>query len=722
MRAVAQKRIVLIAAPPGYGKTSVLAQRAADARSVAWLTADDADNDPVLLFSYLAAALDRILPLDPDVFAAIRSGAVSTRAAVGELLSAIAARAPLLLIIDDAHRITDQACLDALALLIGSVPAGTQVAIAARGPIGLPVARWRVDGSLLEIGPSELAMDEQEARKLVHQLGLPLAEDVLGRLTRRTEGWPALLVLAAIAQTRSGERGSVDISGHERTIADYLRTEMLQEHAPHDIDFLTRTSILERLSGAVCDAVAGSTGSASLLADLARSTVLVDEYGGSYRYHSLLRQFLQDELEAREPGATPELHRRAARWYEQAGDLDAAVSHAFAARDVDHAAVLVGSGFGRYHWSARRATVQSWIRRFGDDALEERPWLATLGAWEEIASGDLAATEHFADITERASFAGRPPDGTASFESGRAMLRVAMCRAGADDMRANASLAVALELPGSRWRDFALWMLAFAHLVHGDQAAADDAMAEAIASARAARNDGLAYAIVGHRALLAMDRGDWAAATAYTDHGDRESDALQVDGYLSSAYACIARARIAIHRGDLGTARREMLRGVNLRPLLTAAAPAGAVLGLLGLARVHLAVGDAPGARVALAQAGRVIRSRPALGVLPAEVAAMQAEIARLPIGVAGASSLTTAELRVLSMLPYYLSFREIGQRLGVRESTVKTHADSIYGKLGASTRGEAVDLAVEAGLLEPFPILERPVSTESGEAGRPGR
>ena len=162
----------------------------------------------------------------------IRSGAVSTRATVGELLSAIAARAPLLLVIDDAHRITDQACLDALALLIGSVPAGTQVAIAARGPIGLPVARWRVDGSLLEIGPSELAMDEQEARKLVHHLGLPLAEDVLGRLTRRTEGWPALLVLAAIAQTRSGEPGSVDISGHERTIADYLRSEVL--HAALD--------------------------------------------------------------------------------------------------------------------------------------------------------------------------------------------------------------------------------------------------------------------------------------------------------------------------------------------------------------------------------------------------------------------------------------------------------------------------------------------------------
>ncbi len=302
------------------------------------------------------------------------------------------------------------------------------------------------------------------------------------------------------------------------------------------------------------------------------------------------------------------------------------------------------------------------------------------------------------------------------------MLRSAMCRAGADSSLADATRAVALEPAGSGWRDFALWLLAFARLATGDEAAADEAMAEAIAAARTARNDGLAYAILGHRALLAMDRQDWAAADSSVTDAEAGTAALQVDGYLSSALACVARARIAIHRGDLGTARREMLRGVGLRPLLTAAAPAGAVLSLLGLARVHLALGDAPGARVVLAQAGHVIRLRPDLGVLPAAVAAMQAEIARLPIGVAGASALTTAELRVLAMLPYYLSFREIGQRLGVRESTVKTHADSIYGKLGASTRGEAVELAVEAGLLERLPILERPVSPESGDARRPAR
>ena len=722
LRATREQRIILIVAPPGYGKTSVLAQCASKGQSVAWLNADDGDNDPVVLFGYLAAALDHVAALDPDVLVAIRSGSLSTRATVGQLVSAAAARAPLLMAIDDAHRITDRACLDALAQFIDYLPAGSQVAIAGRGSVGLPVARWRAAGSIIEIGPSELAMDDDEALQLVRNLGRPIPEDVLAGLTRSTEGWPALLVLAAMAHGRSGAPEVADISGHERTIAEYLRSEVLQQRSARAIEFLTRTSILERLNGAVCEAVTGQPGSGELLVDLARSTILVDEYGGSYRYHSLLKEFLQDELDVREPGAAPVLHDRAARWYEDAGDLDLAVDHAFAAHDLDHAAALVGAGFGRYHWSARRVTVQAWIGRFGDAELEKRPWLAVLGAWEGLASGDVPATEHLADIVERGSFSGTPPDGTASFESGRAMLRSAMCRAGADDSLANAIRAVALESAGSRWRDFALWLLAFACLANGDEGAADEAMAEAVAAARSARNDGLAYAILGHRALLAMDRNDWAAAAAYVIDAETGTAALQVEGYLSSALACVARARMAVHGGDLGTARREVLRCTGLRPLLTAAAPAGAVLSLLGLARVHLGLGDAPGARAVLAQAAHVIRLRPDLGVLPAAVAAMQAEVARLPIGVAGASSLTTAELRVLPMLPYYLSFREIGQRLGVRESTVKTHADSIYGKLGASTRGEAVELAVEAGFLDRLPIPERPGSPESGDARRAAR
>ena len=358
----------------------------------------------------------------------------------------------------------------------------------------------------------------------------------------------------------------------------------------------------------------------------------------------------------------------------------------------------------RFHWSGRRATTRAWFGRFGEHALAERPWLAVLAAWEELGAGDVDSTVHLADIAERGSFEARPPDGSASFESGRAILRAAMCRGGADDMLANATRAVELEPPGSPWLDFALWMLAFARLLKGDQDSAEATLADAVAAARAAGNEGLAYCLMGHRALLAIDRQDWSAALRFTQESHTIGVSGYVDGYLSSALARVAEVRIAIHGGDLRAAREELAQTVNLRPLLTAAAPPISILSLLGLARAHLAVGDAEGARTLLIQASGIIRVRPDLGVLPAQVAAVRATTMSQPIGLAGASSLTVAELRVLSLLPYYLSFKEIGQRLGVKATTVKTHALAIYGKLGASTRSDAVELAVKAGLLERFP------------------
>ncbi len=318
----------------------------------------------------------------------------------------------------------------------------------------------------------------------------------------------------------------------------------------------------------MCDAVAQRRGSGRLLTDLARSTILVDEYGGSYRYHALLREALREELMTREPERVAEFHQRAATWYEAAGDIDEAIGHAFAAGDVDRAATLVGAGFHRYWWSPRRATARAWFGRFDVGALEERPWLAVLAAWEQLGAGDVMAMERLADIAERAAFEGRSPDGTASFESGRAMLRAAMSRRGAVDMLANAERAVTLEPAGGQWRDFALWMLAFARQVNGDRRGADSALLEAVAAARSAGHEGLAYCFVGHRALLAIERRDWALATELVDENAAGSASTLVEGYVSSAPACAARARVAIHRGDVAAARHELTRALGLRPLV----------------------------------------------------------------------------------------------------------------------------------------------------------
>jgi LuxR family maltose regulon positive regulatory protein len=716
LRSATDEPVISIVAPPGYGKTSLLVQMAAeDPRPVAWLTADDADNDPVVFLSYLATAIGRHMPLDPNIFAEIASGAVSNRAVVGRLLEAMAGH-PVLVAIDDAHRITTAECLDPLAELIIYLPDSSQVVLAARAQADLPFSRWRADGSLLEIGSAELAMDEQEAAAL-NRGGLLLSTDVIRELTRQTGGWPALLALAALGARRSASPDAPIAASHDRLVAAYLRSELLERRSEEEVSFLTRVSVLDQLSGPLCDFVAERQDSAELLDRLALSTLLVDEYGGSYRFHTLLRDFLQAELAVREPGRVAELHRRAATWFGANGAADVAVNHAFAAADPELAATVLGKGMLGYHWSGRRATLLTSLRRFDDDHFGRFPWLAVLAAWEELAMGNVASTMHLSDIADRGTFADRPPDGTASFESGRAMLRAAVCRRGADDALLNATVAVESEAAGgSRWHDFALWQLAVARRMTGDHLGADEALDEAIAVSSSAHNAALRYCLLGHRALIAAERGDWVAAEAFADERAKAEGASGVDGYFSSAPAEAAWIRVMIERGDITAARRALARAMSLRPLLTAAYPALAVECLLAFARAHLALGDPAGARTLVDQADRIIRLRPDLGVLPGEVATLRASTGRLaPTRGGGTSSLTVMQLRVLAFLPYYLSFKEIGQRLGVTANTVRTHAVAIYGKLGASSRGEAVDLAVEAGLLDRFPFSSS-ISPTGGE------
>ncbi len=721
LRTAPERPLVNVVAPAGYGKSSFLAQSVPTGEAQpAWLTIDELDNDPVTFLTYLAAAIHRCRPLDIEIFGAIRSRAASSRAIVGRLLAALSDGAgPSMILIDDAQWLRDRESLDALAEFISYLPDSVRVAIASRDPLELPLERWRSADLVLDLGPRDLAMDDAEAAVMLRQLGLSLSADAIEHVTTHTQGWPALLALTALS---IHERGDADTLGspHERpTVADFLRSELLEVRTQGEVAFMTRTSILEHLNGPLCDAVLGQHGSVRMLASLARSTLLVDEYEGSYRYHPLLADFLRAELQAREPELVGEMHRRAAVWYEASGELDLAVDHAFLFGDLDFAASLVGKSFLRYHWSGRRHTVLNWLRRFDEDALRERPWLAVLGAWEQLAEGEVAGVEQLADIAERASrasFAARPPDGTVSVDSGRAMLRCAMAKGGADAMLRDATLAVELEASAGRWHGFALWLLAVARHVRGDTEGAAAALVDALAVARERSDEGLTYCILGHHALLAMDRQDWVAAAELLETARSFGVAGQFDGYLSAALARVATIKWSLHEGEYQPARLALARAAGLRPQLTVAAPSVSVLALLGFARLHLIIDDPAGARTLLTQAEAILDRRRDLGVLPAEVAALRATIAALPIGLAGASTLTAAELRVLAMLPYYLSFKEIGQRLGVKATTVKTHALSVYGKLGASSRGEAIDLAVEAGLLERFP-MRSPVSAKPEDA-----
>ncbi len=710
-------RVVSVIAPPGYGKTTFLAELAArEQRPVAWVTLDDHDNDPSVLLTYLAVALDRIEPIDPSIQAALAApGHRLLATAVPRLAAELNGwQQPGVLVLEDVHRILDRTSLDVLAALLDHLPPGFRAAISGRTEPDLPFARLRAQRDLLEIGPAILALDEREAGELVAAVGHRLKPDEVRSLTARTEGWAAGIYLAALAR----ERGDVDpgrhgrVTGSDRYISDYLRSEFERDLDDDNVTFLTRTAILETVAPPIAEAVSGLLGAAERLRSLARGNLLIREVGdGSvYRYHNLLRDFLHAELERREPGATHGLHRRASSWHEAAGNLNLAIKHASAGGDVDTAARLVTAAALPTFYGGQWTTLDRWLQGFDAETFARHPPLAVIAGWIHLLNGRADATDRMADIAERSTFAGAPGDGSASFESQRAMLRAIMGRHGPGDVLANAQLAASQEGPGSPWRANALWLLGSAHLLVGEVGAADAAFEDAVTPG--ASGGGTAMVAMAKRSSIAMSRGNWLAAETHAQQARVLLEAAHYGEIVASLMVYAVGARVAIHRGDLDRGRDDLVRAQLVRPLATHVVPWFAVDALLELARAYLAISDPAGAQIVVREAERIVRLRPDLGTLTTDLIDIRRRLAGTTATLAGSSTLTGAELRVLPFLPTYLSFQEIGERLFISRHTVKTQAMSIYGKLQASSRGEAVERAVELGLLEPFHglrVIRRP-------------
>jgi LuxR family transcriptional regulator, maltose regulon positive regulatory protein len=704
--------IVSVTAPPGYGKTTLLGQWAAvERRPVAWLTLDDLDNDPAILVSYLAAALDRIHPLDPSIGAGLSGPSQRVVAtAVPRLLSELHRwRRPAVLVLDDAHRLVEQASLDAVAALIEHLPPRFRLALAGRTEPALPFARLRAQRNLLEIGQRLLALEEHETAALAAAGGRRLDPEEVRALTERTEGWPTAVYLATLAgDDRDPDDAPImGVSGGDRYIAAYLRSEFGRGLDDEDVRFLTRTSILERIEPPLAEAVTGLPGAAERLGALAGRNLLIQPVGrsaSSYRYHLLLRDYLKVELERREPGTERALHRRAAAAYMQAGSADRAIEHATASGDMDVAALFVTRAAVATFRTGQLITLERWLSRFEDGQFERHPPLAVIAGWIHLVTGRSEAADRMGDLVERARFDGVPADGSASFESGRAMLRAMMGRNGPRDVLSNASFAVSREGPESVWRSTALYLLGAAHLMLSDPEAAEAAFEEATLApveAPAARMSAFAG-----WAKVRIASGDWAAAERLLGDAQAELEQAHYEGMALALMVYALGARLAIHRGDVAAAKEDLVRAQLVRPLATHVAPWSSVDALLELARAYLAISDPAGAQMVLREAEQIVRRRPALGVLTNELVDMRRRLAGAASTLAGSSTLTAGELRVLPFLPTYLSFQDIADRLMISRNTVKTHAMSIYGKLWASSRGEAVERAVELGLLEPYPAL----------------
>ena len=464
-----------VVAPAGYGKTTLLARWAeADPRPFAWVALDGRDDDAVVLLRHIAAAIHRVEPLPPEVLDALSGpGGSSWAMRVPRVGSALAARErPLVLVLDDLHAVANPACLDALAELFRYVPAGSQVAVASREEPALPLARWRTQGQVEEIGVPDLRLNEHEAELLLVAAGVEVDASELSELTERTEGWPAGLYLAALSMQAGAASavGAEGFTGDDRFVSDYFRFELLSRLPAAEARFFAHTSILDRMSGGLCDAVLQTTGSAQTLETIERTNhfvVPLDRRGEWYRYHHLFGQLLRNELERGEPEAVPVLNARAMAWCIENDLPEEAIVYGLAAGEKEIVAGLIDALSPPLYYDGRLETVEEWLGWFGDDELVHYPALAVYGAWWRALTGRAEEAERWLALADGAVSKIPLSDGSATIEPWVATLRAHMMSNGVEQALADADGALDQLSADSFWVPTALLGRGVAHALLG---------------------------------------------------------------------------------------------------------------------------------------------------------------------------------------------------------------------------------------------------------------
>jgi len=702
--------VVSVVAPAGYGKTTLLSQWAeGNGQSFAWVSVDEADNDPKVLLRYVAEALNAVEPIGERVFDALATAASSVPGSVvPRLASAFSSMiSPVVLVLDDVHVLRNSECRAALSVLADHVPDGSRLALAGRAGWPLRIARLRAEGTILEIGPGDLSLTCEEASSLLREAGVALGEDEVAELHWRTEGWPAGLYLAALYLREGGPLAGAAVSfgGDDRLVSEYLKAEFLSRISARQRAFLTRTAVLERMCGPLCDAVLDVGGSAAVLADLAGSNVLLvplDRRGEWYRYHHLFRDMLLAELRRREPGLMPVLRRRAAGWCLNNGLPEAALEYRMAAGDVDGAARLMGQLTVPAYRKGRVTTIQRWFGWLEDQGgIEGHPVTAALASLLSALTGMPVEAERWADAVDRWQYGDPAPPDDPTAEAWAALLRATLCRRGAEQMRADADEAVRRFAAESFVTPKPALMQGIARILCGDLDGGEVCLEDAVSAGERIGSPEHVAAGLCERSLVAMARSQWDRAEVLADQARSVLRRAGIEESYTMPLVSAARARTALHRADLPVVHQELASAQRLRHLLTYALPHFAVQARIELARVQLALTDLAGARTLMREIDDLLRRRPGLGTLTGQAEALRAQLSRQRgDGAAGASSLTAAELRLLPLLSTHLSFPEIADELLLSRNTIKTEANSIYRKLGASSRSQAVARSRELGLL----------------------
>ena len=408
-----ESALTLVSAPAGFGKTTLLADWlaavVADGREAAWLSLDQRDNDPALFWTYLIAALKTAVPeLGGSTLSLLESPQPPMEVVLATLLNDLSAISnDVVMVLDDYHVIDARDVLDGMAFLLEHLPPQIHLVIASRADPALPLARLRGRGELVEIRATDLRFTPEEAAAYLNGvMGLGLTAADVTALEGRTEGWIAALQLAALSM-----RGRDDVAGFiagfagdDRYIVDYLVEEVLQRQSDHVRHFLLQTSILDRLSGPLCDAVTGRDGGKAMLEALDRGNLFLvplDDRRQWYRYHQLFADVLQAHLLDEQPADVPGLHRRACAWYEQNGEPSEAIRHALAAKDFERAADLVELAAPATRQYRQEATLRRWLEALPEELLQVRPVLSNAYAGSLLVRGEVEGVESHLQNAER---------------------------------------------------------------------------------------------------------------------------------------------------------------------------------------------------------------------------------------------------------------------------------------------------------------------------------
>ncbi len=645
--------LTLIAAPAGFGKTTLLAAWLHEVLvPAAWVSLDDGDDDPVRFWSYTLAALDRVHgdrglgaiglpPLhspQPPPLDVILTAVINRLAALPT---------EVVLVFDDYHVITAAAIHASLTFLLDHLPACLHLVIATRADPPLPLAQLRARGRLVEIRATDLRFTREETSAFLTQTSVPaLSTEDIAALDARTEGWIVGLQLAALSL-----RGRQDSSaflqaftGTHRFVIDYLTQEVLTRQPEGVQDFLLQTAILERLCGPLCEALTGEPAGQGMLERLDEANLFLvplDDERHWYRYHHLFAEMLRQQLQRMHPERVVPLHQRASAWYARHDLIRDAVHHALAAADFEQAAVLIEQTADLMAKRGEIATLHAWLQALPDELIRARVELCLWHSWLLALFGLFDAAEGLLQDLERAASTGMPPTSTSGTgsaprrEDTQALSeragRVAAIRAFIAFRRGDAPRTIALarqaleQLPReTAARGLVAWNLGIAYLWHGDLAAGAAALSEARVISHAAGNSYAACMITFELAQTHVRQGQLhQAAQTYRQALDlvvARGEQLAATGPLY-----VGRGELQRERNNLDAAMHDLDEGIaQCRQTGNAAI---LILGYVALARVHQAHGDAARAQALIQQVEQTLYTRDFPPINAASLAAWHARL-----------------------------------------------------------------------------------------------